>query len=53
MREGKSGSEWAERVAFEGLERQRVEVLPWPLDFEESFGTQLRVRVYAVSAKHL
>lgn len=48
MREGKSESEWAERVVFEGLERQRVEVLAWPLDFEESFGTQLRVVVYAV-----
>jgi hypothetical protein len=42
VREGKSDSEWAERGVFEGLERQIVEVLPWPLEFEESFVTQLR-----------
>jgi hypothetical protein len=42
VREGKSDSEWADRGAVEGLGRQIVEVLPWPLDFEESFVTQLR-----------
>lgn len=58
MREGKSESEWAKRVVFGGLERQRVEALPWPLDFEESFGTldtteSRCVRVYTVSVKDL